>query len=91
MQTTGCVACPREARFWTGHVMHDKRMISAGWCSDECRESLRSYKGFFGGWSPRMGASHKGKRATAAACDCGEGCAVWRLDHPSRSGAGRSG
>lgn len=85
MNTTNCVACGETATIWTGHITHFRRVIGAGWCSDMCidRFRVRAKKGFCGEWRPPMGLSHKGKRATVSACDCGEKCAVWRIDHPS--------
>lgn len=89
MDTTNCVACGKTATVWTGHITHFRRIIGAGWCSDGCidrRRGTRGPRGFCGEWGPSIGLTRgRGRLATTTACDCGPSCAVWRIDHPTRS------
>jgi len=90
MQTANCIVCgTAPTRITTGHLLHQRRMIVAGFCSDAClARSPVSHRGCFGEWAPAMGVTHSGKRATLTACDCGESCEVWRLDHPAENRIG---
>jgi hypothetical protein len=39
-QTTKCIRCGKEAKFWTGHVRkRNGDVVLAGWCSERCKKS----------------------------------------------------
>lgn len=49
--TSKCLACGNKAIMWAGHVIGRKRMVfgnfadvkvGAGWCSEECHDSLKA-------------------------------------------------
>ncbi len=83
MRTTTCIACGKPAVFYAGHVTHFRRILFAGWCSEECRSKFEIDKeGLCGRWKPSDGVEHQGRRATSRACDCGPSCEIWRIDHP---------
>ncbi len=50
-QTVNCVRCGKPAVLWSAHVLRDSKKISAGWCSDECRNT----PGFVGHYKKWMG------------------------------------
>lgn len=50
--TKNCVRCLKPAKLWSGHVLDNKRQVTAGWCSESCMDS----QGFYGHYIKEMGS-----------------------------------
>jgi len=56
LDTVNCIVCGKEAFIYTGHVKDNNEDIIAGFCSNDCYESIKSNNiGCYGEYKEEMG------------------------------------